>query len=410
MRENASAFGGDPGNVTIFGESAGGMNVFALLLSPRANGLFHRAISQSGNSVTFTREMGTTYSDDDPRQTIGSREVVLRHWLRDGKASDRASAKAAIEQLSNEEVESYLRSKSPVELLAIFEESIGGGMYFIPQLIRDGHVIVDLEPREAFATPGKHNAVPTIAGVNREETKLFSLMMSPNISRFMGIITGVEDQRAHDIDGEYGGRLWKVEGMDGPLEAMASAGRSDVWGYRFDWDEFGELLWLDLAALLGASHAIEILFVFGFTDMGPLTDNVYANPDTAALLSEQMRAYWTHFAHTGAPGHGGETGASLADPPPHWQPWQAGEGNDKFLVIDSAAGGGFRMDSESIEADELLTMLAGDDRVKDTEERCAIAKNLMTFSGAFEPTDYAAFEEGSCGENWPMEWPSLPGS
>ena len=48
VRNNVSAFGGDPGRVTIFGQSAGGINVFALLLSPKAKGLFHRAISQSG--------------------------------------------------------------------------------------------------------------------------------------------------------------------------------------------------------------------------------------------------------------------------------------------------------------------------------------------------------------------------
>jgi para-nitrobenzyl esterase len=51
VRDNVAAFGGDPGRVTIFGQSAGGINVFALLLSPRARGLFHGAISQSGFST-----------------------------------------------------------------------------------------------------------------------------------------------------------------------------------------------------------------------------------------------------------------------------------------------------------------------------------------------------------------------
>src|SRR5262249_12255836 len=66
VRENIAAFGGDPGNVTIFGESAGGGNVYSLLASPRAAGLFHRAIAQSGTPESFGVDEAENLVDDEP--------------------------------------------------------------------------------------------------------------------------------------------------------------------------------------------------------------------------------------------------------------------------------------------------------------------------------------------------------
>src|SRR6185295_16851665 len=92
VRENAAAFGGDPNNVTIFGESAGGTNVFTLLLSPPARGLFHRAIIESGG----LRLSGTTeaeeFADNGVGHTNSANEVLLRLMVADGTAADRNAA------------------------------------------------------------------------------------------------------------------------------------------------------------------------------------------------------------------------------------------------------------------------------------------------------------------------------
>jgi para-nitrobenzyl esterase len=386
--------------VTVFGESAGGVNVFALLLSPRAKGLFHRAIAQSGVLYTAPRAEAEGYADDDPRQ-VGTQEFLLRHVLADGLAEDRAGAKAVVAGMSDADTLAYLRGKSASELIDVFAEEAPeqGGMYFVPNVIRDGHVIVDRDPLEAFATPGAHNAVPTIAGTNREETKLFALMGSPNVRRFAGIPLGVRDAAAFDLEGEYGGLLWKAQGVDQPLDALAAGGREDVFGYRFDWDEEGSLLWLDLSELLGAAHAVELFFVFGFTDLGRWTDNVFADLPSAEQLSREMRAYWTHFAKTGAPGRGAD--GTL----PEWRPWA---GDDRYLVFDTPADGGLRMEDATVTVERVIEKLAADPRISSLEQRCRILRALHEWSGDLDAESYAGFADGAC-LAWPLEQPALVG-
>ncbi|MEE2664079.1 MAG: carboxylesterase family protein [Myxococcota bacterium] len=398
VRDNVARFGGDPDNVTIFGESAGGINVFALLLSPRANGLFHRAISQSGILMSTPVSQAEAFADDDPRDA-GSGEFLLRYLVHDGTAPDREAAKTALAALGHDEIEAYLRGKSTAELLAIFQDTMMGGMYFVPQIFRDGHVIRDAEPLEAFADPSGHNAVPTIAGTNREETKLFALAGSPNVSTLFGLPTRVNDQRGFDLEGEYGGLLWKAQGSDEPMAALRRAGREDIWSYRFDWDEEGSLLWLDLSKLIGASHAVEMLFVFGFTDLGRWTDSVFADPPSATRLSEQMRSYWTGFARTGNPGSGADGTLTT------WEPWSDG----RYLLFDSADGGGLRMADETATVESVVARLESDDRVIDTEERCALYRGLVLWSGAFESEDYEAFVDGAC-KPWPLDLGAIAGN
>ncbi|MFP8877628.1 MAG: carboxylesterase family protein, partial [Myxococcota bacterium] len=322
VQENIASFGGDPGNVTVFGESAGGQNVFALLVTPPAHGLFQRAISQSG--VMWTVPMAEAENLRDDPETPGlpgsSEEVVLALLRADGRAADREEAKRVRAGMDSGEVATFLRGKSAEAILEVFSAEALGGMYFSPNVFRDGHVIVDGDPLAALANPDLHNVVPTLAGSNREETKLFALFGSPHVRRLFGIPMGLSDARSFDLAGEYGGLLWRAQGVDQPLEALRASGQRDLFAYRFDWDEEGSLLWLDFSKLLGAAHAMEIPFVFGFPDLGRWTDTVFADPPSAERLSRQMRSYWVEFARSGDPGRG-EAGDL-----PAWPRWGAEPG------------------------------------------------------------------------------------
>ncbi|MCH2172718.1 carboxylesterase family protein [Myxococcota bacterium] len=399
VRDHIAAFGGNPDNVTVFGESAGGTNVYSLLLSPRAEGLFQRAISQSGSVRTRTLAEAEHYTDaPNPGLPGSSAEVLIALLQIDGRAADREAAKAVAAQMSDDEIASYLRGKSSPELLAVFDGPGGmGGMYGSPRIFRDGHVVVAGDPLEALATPGKHNAVPFIAGTNRDEVKLFMAMGAPQITRLLGVPLWFNDANLYDLHGEYGSLSWKASGVDDPLRALRRAGDSPVYGYRFDWDEEPQVLWLDLSQMIGAGHAVEIFFVFGFTDLGRATGFVYDDVDSAAELSRQMRSYWTQFATTGDPGRG-RNGAL-----PPWPGW--GDDGGRFLVFDSSRDGGLEISDDTVTLDSVVARVAGDDRFENSAQRCEIYATFTQRGEVMSVEEYESVEGGICRDH-PL--PSFP--
>jgi len=398
IRLNIAAFGGDPERVTIFGESAGGSNVFSLLLSPRARGLFDRAIVQSGSATTVTRSEAEAYVDDEPSGHFNSSgELVLSMLQRDGSAASRAAAKADVEQTPKTDLAAYLRGKSASDVLGLFEGAGLGGMYSLPRLIRDGHVIVDLPPVEAFASKATHNSVPTMLGTNRDETKLFALFGSPHVTRLGKLPLWLNDERRFDLDAHYHTLLWKLRGVDEPATAMATAGGAPVFAYRWDWDEEGGFLMLDLSRMLGAAHGLEIPFVFGrltFPQVGELIFPEESRP-AAMQLSGAMMDYWGRFADTGDPGRG------TREQSPEWSRWDAAAAEaPKFILLDTGEGGGIRMSSASETLELVLAKVAGDPRFDDWEERCemyaSFVKRGVGARGRITPADYDEVADGRC--------------
>jgi para-nitrobenzyl esterase len=390
VQEHISAFGGDPDRVTVFGESAGGTDTFAMLVSPRAAGLFHRAIVQSGSGDTIEMSEAQNPTDGTPAgHARSSSEVLFALLVADETVTDRETARAHASTMTPDQIADYLRSKTPTELLSLYNGALGG-MYNTPKLFRDGVVLPLVDPRVAFAR-GEYNAVPAIFGSNRDETKLFQAFGSPYVARLSSVLPlWFKNERMYDLDAEYSTKMWKAKGVDEAASAITSAGRAKAFGYRFDWDEEGRILWFDLTRLLGAAHAFEIPFVFGWLSFGPVTDNIFPESSlpAARILSDQMMSYWAQFAYTGDPGRG------RSGDLPEWKSW--GSGSGQFLVLDTEQDGGLRLSKETLTRSRVFAQILSDDRFKATAERCEIYYSFVLFSGDLSQDEYETIEGGIC--------------
>ena len=396
VRDNISAFGGDPGNVTIFGESAGGTNVNSLLLSPQAQGLFHRAVVESGGFYMSEAARAENFTDDaQPGDANSSNEMLLRLLVNDGSAADRAAAKQRLAAMPPVDVDRYLRRKSNVEILKAYTPMPGAGMIRMPLVFREGVVLPEEEPMQRLARADGYNRVPVMLGTNRDENKLFMFADPASVRRLFWIIPRLRDEPQYNLSAEYLAKMWKANGADEPAAAMRATQGASVYVYRFDWDEEPTILGANLAVMLGAAHGFEIPFVFGHFDLGREGNQVFTKDNAAGrtALSAEMMSYWAQFAYAGAPGHG--RGNDLLE----WTAWDGSSpSSPKFMVFDTPASGGLHMSSDAVAQASVLAAVDDDPRLPTQRDKCRIFRALATWSRGFSEKDYPTAGRKGCAD------------
>lgn len=339
VRENIAQFGGDAGNVTIFGESAGGHNVASLMASPLADDLFHRAIIQSGSFRSVA------LSDAQSHPQYGAVQAAEQFAGADASAADiRMSDLAAVYQ-------AYAGEYGSIEL---------------PTIIQDGVTIPETPLADAFSSTDTFHAVPVITGTTRDEMKLFNAFDPELTSTLFGMIIRSRDPEFYDTVADYQSRIWRALSVDEAADTMKGAGHDEVWAYRFDWDEGGSMFSMDFSHLLGAGHAVEIPFVFNHFDFFGRLDGAMFNTRNAegrTALASSMGAYWAEFARSGDPASAGG---------PDWPNWHEG---GRLMRFDSPEDGG----QEIITGNELVSAILRDlanDETLDETQRCMVYTRL----------------------------------
>ncbi len=309
VQENIAAFGGDPGNVTLAGQSAGGGSTFALLSIPQARGMFHRAILQSAPSVMLDVEKATAYS-------------ARYHELAGVELGDIGDLRA----LSAERMVA-LQRQLQMEIATKDARSIAF------QMVR-GIAPLDLPPGNVLASGAVKN-IPVLIGSTLDEGHAW--MAQDEALRaetdFAPVLEIARNAFKEDGSGLPTGRkeaaskpwqllsailTWRI--FERTVLDYAEAHRSSggqVYAYRFDWRPTPD-------ALYGACHCIEIPFVFDNLDCWPDAAMVAGcDPQSFRTLARAMQDAWIAFARTGVP---------LTDGLPRWPAWS--EQDRSVMVFD----------------------------------------------------------------------------
>jgi para-nitrobenzyl esterase len=308
VKENISGFGGDPSNLTIFGESAGSYSVSALMASPLSRNLFQKAIGESGGAVASSRP---------PDQTREQREQTDSAFA---LATYGTSKLAELRRIPTEDIiRPIVNSRSAPR----FGPNVDG--YFFPKSVA-----------EIYAA-GEQAHVPLLAGWNADEGRgglvsgnnRFSAAgfaaqakteFPDHTAEFLKLYPDTNEEQALDSAADYAGDKFIAFSTWSWLEAQVATGGVPVYRYKFALGNPGDRYHTPAD---GAFHSDDIEYVFGTLDFRP--EAVWRLEDRK--VSDEIQLYWTNFARTGNPNGTGV---------PHWPKY--GPEEWQVMHLDKVSG------------------------------------------------------------------------
>jgi len=290
VQRNIASFGGDPAQVTIFGESAGGGSVMVHLTSPMSRGLFRAAIMESPGVPTARAKVGGLTE-------IADAEALAVNYARSmGITGDGPAALKALRELPADKLSEGATAQEQIEALST-EKPLNG----FAGSIRDGKLVLEA-PELALASA--HQAmVPVIIGANERDLGLGVANSKDELFAVFGA-NAAQARKVYDPAGdqpldELKQQVFADKAMPEPArhfaDAMARAGQP-AWLYRFSFVADAHR-----GELKGATHAYEIPYVFDIP--AALVGDKVTDADRA--MADVTSAYWVSFVKTGDPNGGG---------------------------------------------------------------------------------------------------------
>jgi para-nitrobenzyl esterase len=385
VQSNISLFGGNPDNITIFGESAGGHNVLSLIASKKAKGLFHKAISQSGYTTSIS--LDKAYKQDKFSATSNHTS-----WKIVNKILGKAKLPSQ-NDLSDKDIRKTLKELDARDFFINYSDR--PSYQEIPLLTADGIVIPFNGLKETLSNKDHVNNVPIIAGSNKDEVKLWLASAEYFVGleySFFGSLLGVprvalKDEDAFELFNSYRSRAWKLRGVDNPLRSLALAGNNDLYAYRYDWDDHRKWPVANFKKLIGAAHATEIPLLTGNNKLvGDYGFLIYPQGPSKWFLSKNMMNFWTNFAKVGKPGTSS-----------NGQKWIKYNGlnktNSDFMVLDNRKN--LKMSEDQNSFKSLVNDLYYEKDITDLE-KCVVLLQMLTFVGDDLYDDYISYYPGKC--------------
>ncbi|MFP4452342.1 MAG: carboxylesterase family protein [Desulfobacterales bacterium] len=311
VQNNISGFGGNPDNVTIAGQSAGGHNVMNLVISPLAEGLFHKAVCQSGI-------MPVVEPTDDTAETVITELGI--------EGDD------PVEDLKNASAEEILEASTSIQSFSAYA---------------DGYVLPDTVVNAVHQ--GDYNSVPIIVGVNYNEWFNFLPLYGPQLQKpvwanaydlfdpdfdpdqewtYEDIFPNENEEALYQAAGRYPSMGYRAKYLD-ELATYLRQQQDEVYGYVFEWAGGGVAEMEEFAKVFGAAHSMEIPFFFGLDDSLFGYSFIPENEAGRKDLQNAMQTYLYNFMTTGDPG--------VADDGTPWDPWSNEEGFNKAITFDADA-------------------------------------------------------------------------
>ena len=385
VQSNISLFGGDPDNVTIFGESAGGHNVLSLLVAKQAKGLFHKAISQSGYTTTYSKKAAFKQISESSTSKHTSWNIVNKiikdkslDFIQEG---NNIKVRELLKGLTSEEFFKYYAERPSYENLTI--------------LTADGIVIPKIGLTRALSKKEYVHHVPTIAGSNKDEVKLWLASAKYFVDldySFFGSIFGVtkvvlNDKDAFNLFNSYRSRAWKIRGVDDPLRSLHVSGNKDLYAYRYDWDDHRRFVIADFKELIGAAHATEIPLLTGNNKLvGDYGFLIYPRGPSKRFTSKNMMHFWTNFAKYGEPG--------ISSNGVEWKKYIGQENaTSNYMVLDNRRN--LRMHADKFSFNSLIKDLYQENALTNLE-KCVVLLQMLTYVGDDLYDEYVDHYPGKC--------------